>query len=71
MTSAVLSKEIASFVYNRAFVKSVYQKLYFLISPQCDGSFEHPKNMLKLMDKKYLQFYAKKVCLISKPVFVF
>ena len=33
-----------------------------------DGSFEHPKHMLKLMDKKiYLQFYAQNFCL-SKPM---
>ena len=36
---------------------------------QWDGSFEHPKNVLKLMGKKYLQFYAEKFCL-SKPVFI-
>ena len=28
-----------------------------------DGSFEHPKQMLKIMDKKYLQFYAEFFCL--------
>ena len=32
-----------------------------------DGSFEHPKHMLKITGKKYLQFYAKKLCL-SKPM---
>ena len=39
---------------------------------QWDGSFEHPKCMLKLMGKKIstnLVFYSKKfVYLISKPV---
>ena len=32
-----------------------------------NGSFEHPNHMLKLMGKRYLQFYAQKFCL-SKPV---
>ena len=34
---------------------------------QLDGSFEHPKHMLKLMVKKYFHFYAQKNCL-SKPM---
>ena len=36
---------------------------------QLDGSFEHPKHLLKLWVRKYLQFYAEKFCL-SKPVTV-
>ena len=28
-----------------------------------DGSFEHPKHMFKLMDKKKFQFYAENFCL--------
>ena len=36
---------------------------------QWDGSFAHPKHMLKLWVRKYLQFYAEKFCL-SKPVIV-
>ena len=35
---------------------------------QWDGSFEHPKHMLKIMGRKYLQFYAEIFCL-SKPVY--
>ena len=34
---------------------------------QTVSSFEHPKQMLKFMGKKKLQFYAEKFCL-SKPV---
>ena len=30
---------------------------------QFDGSFEHPKHMLKLMGKKHVQFYAEKLFL--------
>ena len=49
---------------NRPLVKSVYQKIIFLFlnqyicceyskePSQRDGSFEHPKHMLKLMGKK-------------------
>ena len=56
-------------------VKTAYHKIFFLFLKQniccvyskepyqLDGSFEHPKYMLKLMGKKYLQFYAKKFCL--------
>ena len=52
--------------YFRDLVKSLYQKHNFLISQpkhmlwvlkrtsQWDGSFEHPKHMLKLMGKKIL-----------------
>ena len=35
---------------------------------QWDGSFEHPKHMLKIMGKKiYLKFYAK-IFGLSKPL---
>ena len=34
---------------------------------QWNGSFEHPKHMLKLLSKKYFQFYAENVRW-SKPV---
>ena len=64
---------------NRTLVKSACQKIIFLFlnqiiccwyskePSQWDGSFEHPKHMLKLMGKKYLNFYAEVFCL-SKPV---
>ena len=35
---------------------------------QWDGSFEHPKHMLKIMGKKIFTLYAENFCL-SKPVF--
>ena len=49
---------------NRPLVKSVYQNNNFLISQlkrmlwvlKRDGSFEHPKYMLKLMGKKIYTF---------------
>ena len=36
---------------------------------QLDGSVEHPKHMLKMMDKK-MKFYTEKCCL-SKHVMIF
>ena len=35
-----------------------------------DGSFEHPKQMLKLMDKKILAIYAGKIIRIFGPVYI-
>ena len=35
---------------------------------QCDALFEHPKHMLKIMGKTYLQFYAANLYL-SKLVY--
>ena len=62
----------------RPLVKSEYLKIEFIISQpniccgyskepaQYDGSLEHPKHMLKLMDNKNIQFYTTTFCL-SKP----
>ena len=47
------------------FIKSANQKNKFLISQSkhllcpLDGSFKHPKQMLKLWGRKYLQFSAE------------
>ena len=35
---------------------------------QRDSSFEHPKHMYELIDKKFSQFYAKKVYLIGRMI---
>ena len=34
-----------------------------------NGSFEHPKHMLRFLGKKYLQFYAR-ICFLSKPLLI-
>ena len=64
---------------DRTLNKSTSKKNIFLISHQkvfCryskepfqpDVSFEHPKDLFKIMGKKYLQFFAENFCL-SKPV---
>ena len=68
----------------RPLVKSAYQKINFLISQpklmlyiccgyskelsQLDGSFEHPKHMLKLTGKKIFIILRSKILFISKPV---
>ena len=61
----------------RTLVKSAWQKNKLLIShqniccgysketPQWDGSFEHPKHMLKLWVRKYWQFYAEHFCYLN------
>ena len=33
-------------------------------TPQCDGSFEHPKHMLKLMGKKIFTILRSKILFI-------
>ena len=38
--------------------------------PIRDGSYQHPKHMLKLIGKKYLPFYAQRFCL-PKPMILF
>ena len=37
--------------------------------PQCDGSFEHPKHMLKLIGKKIIAIYPNFFCL-SGPMLI-
>ena len=37
--------------------------MYSKESSQCDGSFEYPKQMVKVRDRKYSQFYAILFCL--------
>ena len=63
----------------RPLVKSAYQKNYFLIfkgnifcgyskePSRCDGSFERPKHMLKIIGKKIFAIFAEKFCL-SNPL---
>ena len=49
----------------RTLVKSAYQKNIFLISqPKHNGSFEHPKHMLKLMGKKIFTILCSKIVFI-------
>ena len=52
--------------------KSTLSKINFLISQPkhmlWDGSFEHPKYMLKLMDKKIFTILHSKFWLISRPM---
>ena len=62
-------------VIDRPLVKSANRKIVFLFrnqniccgysneQSQWDGSFEHPDHTLKIMGKKYLQFYAENFCL--------
>ena len=45
----------------------LYLNLCQMSSALWNGSFEHPKYMLKSMDKKILHFYAEILFFLSKP----
>ena len=61
----ICSKLMVAIAHVRPFVKSVYQKIFFLFLNQniCCG---HPKHMLKLMGKKIFTILLSKF--LFKPV---
>ena len=50
-------------------LSALYVYVYVLVE-KWDGSFEHPKLMLNIMGKIFLQFYAEKVYLSKSMVLI-